>query len=96
MRNSSLSPSTALPAAGVENFIIDVGHVGFFKGLLEGSGLSAEEAEEVRGYVNAKDAINTELSLKKYNANGRALGAIFGAPVAVRRRGSFGRGGKTH
>lgn len=69
-----------LAAAGVENFIIDVGHVGFFKGLLEGSGLSAEEAEEVRGYVNAKDAINTELSLKKYNANGRALGAILALP----------------
>lgn len=34
----------------------------------------------MRGYVNAKDAINTELSLKKYNANGRALGAILALP----------------
>lgn len=70
-----------LLSAGVDKFIIDIGHVGFFKGLLEGSGLTFEQSEEVRGYVNAKDSINTEISLKKYNADGRALRAILALPA---------------
>lgn len=69
-----------LLSVGIKRFIIDIGHVGFFKGLLEGSGLSPAQAEEVRGYLNAKDAINTELSLKKYNADGSAQRAILAIP----------------
>ena len=65
-----------LLATGVENFIIDIGHVGYFKGLLEGSGLSFAQAEEVRAYVNAKDALNTELFLQKYGADSCARRAI--------------------
>ena len=34
-----------LREAGLQEFIIDVGHVGFYKGLLEGSGLSEAAAE---------------------------------------------------
>ncbi len=70
-----------LLAVGLENFKIDIGHVGFFKGLLEGSGLTFEQAEEVRGYINAKDSINTQLSLQKYNLSGRAQKAIMALPA---------------
>ena len=69
-----------LLATGVENFIIDIGHVGYFKGLLEGSGLSFAQAEEVRAYVNAKDALNTELFLQKYGADSCARRAILALP----------------
>ena len=69
-----------LAAAGLKDFIIDIGHVGFYKGLLEGSGLSEEAAEEIRGYINAKDAVNTEIALKNYGASERAQAAILALP----------------
>lgn len=69
-----------LKAAGLKNFIVDIGHVGFYKGLLEGSGLSEEAAEEIRGYINAKDAVNTEIALKKYGASKKAQSALLALP----------------
>lgn len=69
-----------LREAGLEDFIIDIGHVGFYKGLLEGSGLTEAAAEEIRGYINAKDAVNTEIALRKYGASERAVAAILALP----------------
>ena len=69
-----------LKAVGVEDFIIDIGHVGFYKGLLEGSGLSEEAAEEIRDYINAKDAVNTEIALKAHGASAKAQAAILALP----------------
>ena len=69
-----------LREAGLQEFIIDVGHVGFYKGLLEGSGLSEAAAEEIRGYINAKDAVNTEIALRRTGASARAPAAILALP----------------
>lgn len=69
-----------LREAGLREFIIDVGHVGFYKGLLEGSGLSEAAAEEIRGYINAKDAVNTEIALRRNGASARAQAAILALP----------------
>ena len=69
-----------LREAGLQEFIIDVGHVGFYKGLLEGSGLSEAAAEEIRGYINAKDAVNTEIALRRNGASARAQAAILALP----------------
>lgn len=69
-----------LRAAGLDNFIVDIGHVGFFKGLLEEVGLDEERREELRLYVNAKDGVNTELLLKKYGSGGRAEEAFLALP----------------
>ena len=69
-----------LREAGLQEFIIDVGHVGFYKGLLEGSGLSEAAAEEIRGYINAKDAVNTEIALRRNGASARAQTAILALP----------------
>ena len=49
-----------LKEAGLRDFIIDIGHVGYFKGLLEESGLSPFEAEDVRACINRKDTMNAE------------------------------------
>lgn len=54
-----------LKEAGLRDFIIDIGHVGYFKGLLEESGLSPFEAEDVRACINRKDTMNAERLLKK-------------------------------
>ena len=69
-----------LRAVGLKNFIVDIGHVGFYKGLLEDSGLSAEAAEEIRGYINAKDVVNTEIALRRYGAGEKAQAAILALP----------------
>ena len=69
-----------LQAAGVEKFVIDVGHVGFFKGLLEGSGLTAAQAETLRGYINAKDSLNIELSLQSFGIDKKAREALCALP----------------
>ena len=69
-----------LREAGLQEFIIDVGHVGFYKGLLEGSALSEAAAEENRGYSNAKDAVNTEIALRRNGASARAQAAILALP----------------
>ena len=70
-----------LKETGLKNFILDLGHVGFFKGLLEGCGLSAEEAEEVRSHINRKDSLNAELVLKKAGAKINAVNAVLALPT---------------
>lgn len=65
---------------GIGDFIIDIGHVGYYKGVLEGSGLSEEAAEEIRGYINAKDAVNVEIALKEHGASERAQAALLALP----------------
>ena len=69
-----------LRALGLRDFIVDIGHVGFYKGLLEGSGLSVEGAEEVRARINAKDAVGCELALRRHGAGERAQAAILALP----------------
>ena len=69
-----------LRALGLEEFVVDIGHVGFYKGLLEESGLSAEQAEELRGYSNAKDSVNMEIALRASGAPARVQAAILALP----------------
>lgn len=69
-----------LKALGLQDFIIDIGHVGFYKGLLEESGLSAAESEQLRGYINAKDSVNTEMALRRMGAPARAQEALLALP----------------
>ncbi|MBP5242731.1 MAG: ATP phosphoribosyltransferase regulatory subunit [Clostridia bacterium] len=66
---------------GVKDFIVDVGHVGFFKGLLEDCGLDEETVEAVRLYVNAKDSINAQALLKKHGAKKSAVEALSALPT---------------
>ena len=70
-----------LKEAGLRDFIIDIGHVGYFKGLLEESGLSAAEAEGVRTCINRKDTMNAERLLKKAGVSGDALNNILALPA---------------
>ena len=69
-----------LKALGLKDFIIDIGHVGFYKGLLEESGLSAAESEQLRGYINAKDPVNTEMALRRTGAPERVQTALLALP----------------
>ncbi len=69
-----------LKETGLENFVIDVGHVDYFKGILEESGLSDAQTEEVRAFVDAKDAPNVERALRRAGADERTVGAVLALP----------------
>ena len=81
----------ALPVrlAGLRDFIIDIGHVGYFKGLLEESGLSPFQAEDVRACINRKDTMNAERLLKKAGVSGAALNNILALPALFGGREVF-------
>ena len=51
---------SALKAAGIENFQIDVGQVEFFKGLMEETGLSEQDVEQMRALIDSKDFLGIE------------------------------------
>lgn len=70
-----------LQAIGLKDFIIDVGHAGFFKGILEGCALRAEEVEEVRLLVNAKDAVGAQALLEKHGAQKNVSAALAALPT---------------
>ena len=70
-----------LQAIGLKDFIIDVGHAGFFKGILEECALDAEEVEKVRLLVNAKDAVGAQALLEKHGAPKKASDALAALPT---------------
>ena len=49
-----------LLAAGLKDFQIDVGHVGFFKGLIKETGMDEEHAQELRELVENKNFFAVE------------------------------------
>lgn len=69
-----------LKETGLSDFIIDIGHVGYFKGVLEECGLSEADAEEVRAFVNAKDGLNAERVLKRAGAGKDILNTVLALP----------------
>lgn len=56
----------SLKAIGLENFKIDVGEVEFFKGLMEETGLSEQDIEQMRVLIENKDYIGIEQLVKEY------------------------------
>lgn len=69
-----------LKETGLTDFTLDVGHVGFFKGLLSGAGLDEADTERVRASINAKDSIGTTMILKQKGVEGKAAEAIQALP----------------
>jgi ATP phosphoribosyltransferase regulatory subunit len=70
----------SLLALDLKDFIIDIGQIEFFKGLLSGSGLNEEQIEKIRELINKKDLINVEILLKEYGANSKLLDSIMALP----------------
>lgn len=56
----------AIKATGIEEFQIDIGQVEFFKGLMEESGLSQEEVEEVRELIDLKNFVGVEQVMDRH------------------------------
>ena len=66
---------------GLKDFIVDVGHVGFFKGILEDCDLSEQTVEEVRLLINAKDAVGAQALLVKNGAKKQEVAALAALPT---------------
>jgi len=76
----------AMKAAGLKNFQIDIGQVEFFKGLMEEAGLSGEDSEQLRDYVDQKNDLAAELFLRRRNIPPEVtrriakMSALYGGP----------------
>ena len=70
-----------LRETGLENVVVEVGHVGYFKGLLEACGLSDAQAEEARRLINAKDGLNAERLLRAAGADEGTRAAVAAIPT---------------
>ncbi|MCX7923689.1 MAG: ATP phosphoribosyltransferase regulatory subunit [Clostridia bacterium] len=57
----------AVKATGIESFQIDIGQVEFFKGLMEETGLSAQDIEQMRVLIDSKDYLGIEELVKSHN-----------------------------
>lgn len=67
-----------LKETGLKDFVVDIGHVGYFKGVTRACGLDEDRAEELRGYINAKDSLNAERLLSGSGAK-KSAAAVVGA-----------------
>ena len=79
---------------GLNDCILDVGHVGYMKGLLEECGLSDAQAEEVRASLNAKDGLNAERLLRGAGAGEETLSAVRALPTLFGGAEVFARAGR--
>ncbi len=55
----------ALKKTGLKEFKVDVGHAGLFRGLVEEAGLSKEEVEQLKVYLNNKNIFAVEDMMEK-------------------------------
>lgn len=76
---------------GIKEFIVDIGHVGYFKGVLEECGLSSAQAEELRELVNGKDVMNAERILRAAGVREETLAAVRAIPTLFGGPEVFGR-----
>lgn len=81
----------ALKATGIEEFQIDIGQVGFFKGLMEESGLNENEIEEVREFIDQKNLVGVEQVMDRHKVKSELkkiildLPRLFGSKDILRR-----------
>lgn len=69
-----------IKAAGIEEFQIDIGQVEFFKGLMEQSGLSDSEIEEVRELIDLKDFVGVEQVMDRHEVRESIRNLILDLP----------------
>lgn len=70
-----------LKNAGLNEFQIEIGHVGYFKGLISALNLTKEDEKTVIELVNSKDKFGLELFIKKRNDNNKYWDKIANLPL---------------
>lgn len=69
-----------LKSAGIENFQIDIGQVEFFKGLMEETGLSDQDTEQMRELIDRKDFLGIEELVERHSIPQALKDLILGLP----------------
>lgn len=72
---------SVLKAAGLKDFLIDIGQVEFFKGLMQEAGFSSEQAEEVRRHVEDKNMLSIEMLMQGAHISGSLRNRIMELPT---------------
>lgn len=75
--------------SGVRDFKLDIGQVGYFKGIVEDMGLSDDNMEAIRSLVDSKNSIELEFTLDNLGISGDtkerivALPGLFGGAEVI-------------
>ena len=75
--------------SGVRDFKLDIGQVGYFKGIVEDMGLSDDNMEAIRSLVDSKNSIELEFTLDNLGISGdtkeriMALPGLFGGAEVI-------------
>lgn len=69
-----------LHTVGLENFLIDLGQVDFFRGLMEEAGLNPAQEGQLRALVEAKNMLGIEIFLRDTDVNDEVRGHILRLP----------------
>ncbi len=83
--------ASIMETVGLTDYLIDIGQVDFFKGLMEEAGLGSDLAEELRMAVEQKDSLSMEMLLRSVDVSGdvsgkiMALPSLYGGPEVIRR-----------
>lgn len=67
-------------STGLENFQVEIGHIGFFKGLIEDAGLNAEEENEMRQVILNKNIFRVEGLLENKGLDGQVIESFYKLP----------------
>lgn len=70
----------AVKVSGLEKFQIEIGQVDFFKGLMEETGLSPEEIEQIRILIDRKDYLSVEELVNTHNIRGDLKELVLSLP----------------
>ena len=70
----------SIKAAGIESFQIDIGQVEFFKGLMEETGLSEQDTEQMRVLIDQKDFLGIEELVGRHEIRGDLRDLILELP----------------
>lgn len=71
----------SMRAAGLQNYMVEIGQVDFFKGLMEEAGLDEATTELVRSYVEEKNMLAIELLLRGNGAADAVTARILELPM---------------
>ncbi len=76
-----LTAIEALKAAGLKDFLIDIGNLDYFGGMIEECGFDASDAKEITGYINNKDVLGLEMFLTSKGTEEKFRDALIGLPT---------------
>ncbi len=76
-----LTAIEALKAAGLKDFLIDIGNLDYFGGIIEDCGFDASDAKEITDYINNKDVLGLEMFLTSKRTEAKFRDALIGLPT---------------